>query len=33
MNADLQIISYNGNTKYLVGTAYEAPEYYRYWED
>ena len=26
-------IPYNEDTKYLVGTADEAPEYYRYWED
>ena len=28
-----QAIPYNGNTAYLVGTKYEAPEYYRWWED
>lgn len=26
-------IPYNNETKYLVGTTEEAPEYYRYWED
>lgn len=26
-------IPYNDNTKHLVGTSDEAPEYYRYWED
>ena len=26
-------IPYNYETKYLVGTAKEAPEFYRYWED
>ena len=26
-------IPYNDDTKYLVGTTDEAPEYYRYWED
>ena len=26
------IIPYNDDTKHLVGTAEEAPEYYRYWE-
>lgn len=26
-------IPYNDDTKYLVGTSDEAPEYYRYWED
>ena len=26
-------IPYNDETKYLVGTDKEAPEYYRYWED
>ena len=25
-------IPYNDNTKYLIGTTDEAPEYYRYWE-
>lgn len=27
------IIPYNDETKHLVGTKEEAPEYYRYWED
>ena len=27
------IIPYNDETKHLVGTSEEAPEYYRYWED
>lgn len=27
------IIPYNDDTKHLVGTKDEAPEYYRYWED
>ena len=27
------IIPYNDNTKHLVNTTEEAPEYYRYWED
>ena len=27
------VIPYNDDTKYLVGTTNEAPEYYRYWED
>ena len=27
------VIPYNDNTKYLVNTAHEAPEYYKYWED
>ena len=26
-------IPYNDNTKYLVGTTEEAPDYYKYWED
>ncbi|MGN0491849.1 hypothetical protein [Ruminococcus sp.] len=26
-------IPYNDDTKHLVGTSDEAPEYYRYWED
>lgn len=26
-------IPYNDDTKYLIGTADEAPEFYRYWED
>ena len=28
-----KVIPYNDETKYLVGTKDEAPEYYRYWED
>ena len=28
-----RFIPYNDDTKHLVGTADEAPEYYRYWED
>ena len=28
-----RIIPYNEDTKHLVGTTEEAPEYYRYWED
>lgn len=27
------VIPYNEETKHLVGTSDEAPEYYRYWED
>ncbi len=27
------VIPYNDETKHLVGTTEEAPEYYRYWED
>ena len=27
------VIPYNDDTKHLVGTKEEAPEYYRYWED
>ena len=27
------VIPYNEETKHLVGTSEEAPEYYRYWED
>lgn len=26
-------VPYNDDTKHLVGTAHEAPKYYRYWED
>ena len=26
------VIPYNDETKHLVGTTDEAPEYYRYWE-
>ena len=29
----LYCIHYNNDTKHLVGTTEEAPEYYRYWED
>ena len=32
-NAYVYCIPYNEETKHLVGTADEAPEYYRYWED
>ena len=32
-NAYRYCIPYNDETKHLVGTAEEAPEYYRYWED
>ena len=28
-----QCIPYNDDTKHLVGTDFEAPEYYTYWED
>ena len=28
-----QCIPYNDETKHLIGTTEEAPEYYRYWED
>ena len=28
-----RVIPYNDDTKHLVGTDDEAPEYYRYWED
>ena len=28
-----RMIPYNDDTKHLVGTTEEAPEYYRYWED
>ena len=28
----LMVIPYNDDTKYLVGTLEEAPEFYRYWE-
>ena len=34
INADWRCcIPYNDDTKHLVGTTEEAPEYYRYWED
>lgn len=29
----VKVIPYNNDTKHLVGTTEEAPEYYRYWED
>ena len=29
----LMIIPYNDDTKHLVGTSLEAPEYYKYWEE
>lgn len=32
-NVYKQCIPYNDDTKHLVGTTKEAPEYYRYWED
>ena len=32
-NAYRYCIPYNDDTKHLVGTPNEAPEYYRYWED
>ena len=32
-NAYTYCIPYNDDTKHLVGTTDEAPEYYRYWED
>ena len=28
-----RVIPYNDDTKHLVGTTEEAPEYYKYWED
>ena len=28
-----EVIPYNDETKHLVGTTDDAPEYYRYWED
>lgn len=33
LNSYLECIPYNDDTKHLVGTTDEAPEYYRYWED
>ena len=30
---NLYVIPYNDNTKHLVNTTEEAPEYYRYWEE
>ena len=32
-NTFMHCIPYNDDTKHLVGTTDEAPEYYRYWED
>ena len=32
-SAYIYVIPYNDDTKHLVGTTKEAPEYYRYWED
>ena len=32
-DATNKVIPYNDDTKHLVGTNKEAPEYYRYWED
>lgn len=32
-NNYLMVIPYNDDTKHLVGTSLEAPEFYRYWED
>lgn len=32
-DATNKVIPYNEDTKHLVGTSDEAPEYYRYWED
>ena len=29
----IRCIPYNDDTKHLLGTSDEAPEYYRYWED
>ena len=33
LNSYKRCIPYNDETKHLVGTTEEAPEYYRYWED
>ena len=33
IHACVYCIPYNNETKHLVGTTEEAPEYYRYWED
>ena len=33
LNSYLECIPYNDETKHLVGTTEEAPEYYRYWEE
>ena len=27
------VIPYNDETKNLIGTTYDAPEHYKYWED
>ena len=32
-HAFVYCIPYNDDTKHLVGTSEEAPEFYRYWED
>ena len=32
-NAYIYCIPYNDDTKHLIGTTSEAPEYYKYWED
>lgn len=32
-NSFNMVVPYNDDTKHLVGTTEEAPEYYRYWED
>lgn len=32
-DASDRVIPYNEETKHLIGTTEEAPEYYRYWED
>ena len=32
-NGDVACIPYNDDTKHLVGTTNDAPEYYRYWDD
>ena len=32
-NSYKQCIPYNNDTKHIVGTTKEAPEYYKYWED
>lgn len=29
----VKVMPYNDETKHLIGTSDEAPEYYRYWED
>ena len=33
LNSYTYCIPYNDETKHLVGTKYEAPEFYRYWEE